>query len=768
MAQIIPDRIPKTSTAGEKLLFNTLKEYLPEEYVIYYEPEINGKRPDFVIIGPTLGILVLEVKDYKKETLVELNHEEWVIQYGNREITTVKNPLKQARENAFHIANFLNKDKSLLRWEGELKGKLKFPYGFGTVFTGLKQEHFIRDNLFHIIEPKFVLTREQIDPKEEGFSKEVLLHKIHQMFIIPIQRKTFLSDEDIKTIRYHLFPEIRIKSDMNQPVAYMDRWLLSLDNIKVMDIHQENLAKSMGDKHRLIRGVAGSGKTLVLASRVKMLLKKNPDWRILVLCFNISLANGIKQLIKRKIVEPDDLIDWIERPDSQSIDHRVEVYNFHEWLYKTFKIRNDQEISTYEGEFPEYDAILIDEGQDFDPEWLTLISKCLNPETQSLLLVEDRAQMIYKRKTSLRKDTGFDFRGRSRILTINYRNTKQIVQFAWDFYKYHTDNGGKLSQKTEDLIEIIPPQHTEREGPSPIVAKCRNIEEEMHFVARSIQKLHMQYGIAYSDILILYRIKKDNRTPYVDIIRNVLEESQLPYCWISENNEKKRNFSREEESIKISTIESAKGLDFRAVFVVNVENIPFALAEDTEREAALLYIAMTRALEWLFLTFSGQSIFTTYLQEVCSVHEPPPKQAAVEPEEIQNTDNEGEESMSEKGFDVVTFSKENHNALLFTTLKNWRKKRAALANSPAYTIMEDKSLMILATFVPHTKEEFLSLPYFKEKRWEQYGPELLDILKHYEKQYDIFKYFPRYVSVEPVQPEKEEPSFFGKIMGLFK
>jgi hypothetical protein len=82
--------------------------------------------------------------------------------------------------------------------------------------------------------------------------------------------------------------------------------------------------------------------------------------------------------------------------------------------------------------------------------------------------------------------------------------------------------------------------------------------------------------------------------------------------------------------------------------------------------------------------------------------------------------------------------------------------------------MEDKSLMILATFVPHTKEEFLSLPYFKVKRWEQYGAELLDILKHYEKQYNIFKYFPRYVSVEPVQPKTEEPSFFGKIMGLFK
>jgi hypothetical protein len=789
MAQIIPDRIPKISTAGEKLLFTTLKEYLPEECVVYYEPEINGRRPDFVIIGPTLGILVLEVKDYKRDTLVELNHEEWVIRYGNQDITTVKNPLKQARENVFQIANFLKKDKSLLRWEGEFKGRLKFPYGFGTVFTGLKQEHFIQDHLFHIIEPKFVLTRDQIDPNEAGFSKEHLLDKIHNMFTFPHKNRTYLAQDDIKTIRYHLFPEIRISSELKESDVYMDRWLISLNNLKVMDLHQENLAKALGDKHRLIRGVAGSGKTIVLASRVKMLLKKNTDWKILVLCYNISLSTRLKQLIHQRITEPDDLVDLIRNSGEDSNAHQVEVYNFHEWLYKKFGLRNDQGVSGYQGDFPQYDAILIDEGQDFEPEWLTLISRCLNPETQSLLLVEDRAQNIYKRKTSLLKETGLDFRGRSRILTINYRNTKQIIQFAWDFYKHHSQLGNKLSQKSEDLIEIIPPQHTEREGPNPMVCRCTNIEEEMHLVARSIHKLHVQHRVPYSDMLILYRIKKDNRTPYVDIIRKVLEKSKLPYCWIAENNEIKRNFSMEEQSIKISTIESAKGLDFRAVFVVNVENMPFALAEDVEREVALIYIAMTRALEWLFLTFSGNSLFTNYLQEVTSVNETTNKAVQVQESRVSyqaqdehkmididkesELDNESEKGvdqhMVEKAFDVIAFTKENHNSLLFATLKDWRKKRAAANHSPAYTIMEDKSLMILATFVPHTKEEFMSLPYFKEKRWEQYGVELLDILKHYEKQYDIFKYFPRYVIIEPKkEPKKEETSFLNRFMKLFK
>ena len=48
----------------------------------------------------------------------------------------------------------------------------------------------------------------------------------------------------------------------------------------------------------------------------------------------------------------------------------------------------------------------------FEQEWLQLVSYLLNPDTQSLLLVEDRAQDIYKRKRSYLKDTGLDFRGR--------------------------------------------------------------------------------------------------------------------------------------------------------------------------------------------------------------------------------------------------------------------------------------------------------------------------------------------------------------------
>ena len=90
----------------------------------------------------------------------------------------------------------------------------------------------------------------------------------------------------------------------------------------------------------------------------------------------------------------------------------------------------------------------------------------------------------------------------------------------------------------------------------------------------------------------------------------------LSYYWITENSESKRNFNKNDKSVKISTIDSSKGLDFQAVFIVNVDNMPFVLEKDREREVALLYIGMTRAKEYLFLSSSGTSDFTEYFEKL--------------------------------------------------------------------------------------------------------------------------------------------------------
>lgn len=626
MAYTVPETIPHHATAGERMLFQTLKDILPSDYIVYYEPEVLGKRPDFVIIGPDFGLLVLEVKDYTKNTLYSLNHDEWTIRNSAGELFTVKSPFRQAREYAFLIADHLKKDKNLLFWEDSSPGTLKFVYGFGVVFTRITQVDFVKNDLYHVIEPRFVLCRDEIAPDEDTFSTEEFIEKLLGMFTIHRKKPYRLTDSDIQAIRYHLFPEVRISAEYREPVYYQDQLLLSLHNIQAMDLHQENLSKSIGDKHRMIRGVAGSGKTIVLASRAKWLARNHPDWKILVLCYAIPLAQKLRQLIEQKLQEPEDLLDLIDQTNNQPTGingTRVEVYNFHQWLMRKLNTRPDdlglllEKCKSNEVVLPRYDAILIDEGQDFEPEWLELIAHVLNPDTQSLLLVEDRAQNIFRRKSSLAQNTGLDFRGRSKILTINYRNTAQIIQFAWTFFQENSQLQNKVRQGSVEGIEIIPPQATKRKGPEPIIRTCKNFADEMLFVSNAIKKIHNENHVPFSDILILYRVKNSSKYySYIDTIRNELTKHDLPYYWVTENADTKRKFNHFEETIKISTIDSAKGLDFRAVFIVNIENMPFPLEDNEEREVALFYIGMTRALEWLFLTYSGESKFTRYLDLV--------------------------------------------------------------------------------------------------------------------------------------------------------
>ena len=101
-----------------------------------------------MIIGPDLGLVVLEVKDYTKSTLFQINHDEWHLRTSSDEHVIVKSPLKQARDYTFHIVDVLKKDKNLVQLEGKNKLRLKFPYGHGVVFTRLYSKDFVKEGLY--------------------------------------------------------------------------------------------------------------------------------------------------------------------------------------------------------------------------------------------------------------------------------------------------------------------------------------------------------------------------------------------------------------------------------------------------------------------------------------------------------------------------------------------------------------------------------------------------------------------------------------------
>ena len=96
----------------------------------------------------------------------------------------------------------------------------------------------------------------------------------------------------------------------------MDYFSVS-DRIKLLDQEQERFARELGEGHRLLFGVAGSDKTIVLIARARILAKQNPDWKILILCYNRLLRKILMQFL-----------------NPQDYDADITISTFHRWVKK--------------------------------------------------------------------------------------------------------------------------------------------------------------------------------------------------------------------------------------------------------------------------------------------------------------------------------------------------------------------------------------------------------------------------------------------------
>ena len=408
----------------------------------------------------------------------------------------------------------------------------------------------------------------------------------------------------IDRIRWHLFPEIRISPPTqdslfgDEPTKHDSNDQLLPDVVRLMDMQQEQLARSLGEGHRVIHGVAGSGKTLILGYRC-LHLAREYDKPVLVLCFNIVLAAKLRVLL-------------IEH----GIEQRVKIYHFHDWcseLLRTYQIEPPKPGKNYvdamvktvidasaAGCIPkgQYGAVMIDKGHDFEPDWLQLVVDCVDPEHDSLLLLYDDAQSIYSKKGKLDftlSSVGIKARGRTTVLKLNYRNTEEILQFAYRFAKeYLISNEDK-----EDQMPLIVPESAGRHGAEPAVRGFDDIEKELEFVSKCIASLHSK-GMRYADMCIVYRT-----AALGDTVSKQLKKAGIPIQWLR-TKKTKQELSSADNSVKLMTMHSSKGLEFPFVSIVGANCLPHSKA-DENAEAKLLYVAMTRATEKLLVTGHSES-----------------------------------------------------------------------------------------------------------------------------------------------------------------
>ncbi|TWO71123.1 AAA family ATPase [Caenimonas sedimenti] len=582
-------------STGERRLAERLEQKLDDDYLLWHNVPIGPKQthPDFVIIHPRRGALILETKDWHLETIRSATRQRFDIAPDGIPKTVI-NPLAQARHCAIQVIDALQRDKQLIHAEGPHQGKLIFPWGHGVVFTRITRRQFDAAGLGEAIEPHLVICQDEM---LESVEPEAFQQRLWDMF--PHAFGKVLSLPQLDRVRWIMFPEVRVVSQggLFDNDASVEAELP--DIMRVMDLQQEQLARSLGDGHRVIHGVAGSGKTMILGYRALQLAQAAAAKPVLVLCYNEPLAVKLAAMM-----------------DAKGLQDRVHVRNFHKWCRQQLVAYGQpvppqgprmfdkmvenviQAVDRKQVPSGQYMAVLIDEGHDFQPEWFKLVVQMVDPTTNSLLVLYDSAQSIYEKAGKKRgfsfKSLGIQAQGRTTILKINYRNTRQILDLASKVA------AGVLQPDAadEDGTPLLHPISCGRDGQAPMVIRLPSVKDELRTIRELLTNAHAE-GHAWGDMAVLCR-----RHEMMDECARELARNGVPH----QVRHRSGDFRPLDDTVKVMTMHASKGLEFPVVALPGVGQLPEA-NEDAQEEARVFYVAATRATHRLIVTASGTGAF---------------------------------------------------------------------------------------------------------------------------------------------------------------
>jgi len=281
MATLIPalGACLRRMTLGEKRLAERLEDKLDDDYLLWYDVPVGPQQlhPDFIVLHPSRGLLILEVKDFRLGTIVQADKEDWtILDAASGEPKTIQSPFAQARHYAHAVLDALRADKRLVHPDGRRQGEVVFAWSYGVVLPNITRKQFTEAQLGQAIAPHRVICSDEMTDSVEP---EAFQSRLWEMF--PYERYHTLTLPQIDRVRWILFPQVRIpeqaslfdEADMQAEVP---------DMLRVMDLQQEQLARSLGDGHRVIHGVAGSGKTiLALAAAIEQTMVSKRYRRII-------------------------------------------------------------------------------------------------------------------------------------------------------------------------------------------------------------------------------------------------------------------------------------------------------------------------------------------------------------------------------------------------------------------------------------------------------------------------------------------------------
>lgn len=576
MAFLQPENIPSRNDLPPRLQFvaKSFRDFLPEEVTVWLERTGDGDaaalRHDFdpavrppggnaseaylVVLDPAAGIAVVEAP---------------AVPRARQQLLSIRTILTgELREEIARRASSLRHDLDA----GALRS---LPARHVLAFPQARREDL------SAVESLRMLT-------EEDFTRETLAPVLRRLVGT---RSRPLSEQEETAVRATVKPDIAIGEASQQGAMFHPPD--DVDTVRALDRRQERLALHLGGGYRLIRGVAGSGKTLILTHRATHFGELLPAWRILLLCFNRALSHALAAEVKAIANVQVKTVDALAYGLLEDTGHPVRVDK-----KPDFEARRVAALPIAHAldDRERFDMVFVDEAQDLGPSGLDLAWAMLRTGRDHFVIALDSAQNVYRRRMAW-NPPGMTARGRATVLTVNYRNTKEILDPALEVLRGATGPEA-TDHESDDPDILVMPDEAVRHGVATAMLACADMRTEVQHAVEKVRQL--QDAGAEADHIVVLSGSREFRKEVITRLPAAVDAGRARDGGVDARGR-----------IRVATLQLLKGLEFRHVIVGGANDVwvteDDARAQDDQRRR-LLYVAMTRATESLTISYSGSGL----------------------------------------------------------------------------------------------------------------------------------------------------------------
>jgi len=392
----------------------------------------------------------------------------------------------------------------------------------------------------------------------------------------------------------------------------------------ILSAEQQRLCElKLDGKPRLIRGVAGSGKTAVLAHWVaKELTSPTPPEKLWVVYANAALGGLLRDALEMAWsgLKQEGAYPW-GRVELAHILDLLSVLEVECHLQPPsgdgaiFDFERRAEAILQKMPAPRCNALFLDEAQDFGHSTLRLLAGLIHqgneddPRSRNINIFYDNAQNVFGRGTPSWVDLGLDMRGRSTVMKESFRSTQVISEFALNvLYRLNPP------ERDPDHLELVERQLIEAErrndrqwwrvrynqvlGPAPEFRLYPDRAQEIGAVCKQVRHLITSEGVKPGDIRIVANDGRARR----DVTQ--LLSAALADANVSVDQQTAQTYQTRENLVIVTTAHSLKGHESEVVFVLAADK--FAAKQDAAGGQAtlphVLYVALTRARSLLYVS----------------------------------------------------------------------------------------------------------------------------------------------------------------------